>query len=238
MNFFTLKTIMALFFLLAGITAFISMLTLMGKREKRISPQSLKKVHKAAGLLFFLMALFLFFFGFRYWANAGDVISVRAVLHVVLALGLLVVLLIKISIARFYKQLLKYAPTLGIVLFSLTFVVFCISAGFFLARSIMGVSLEKSNEQPYVSAVQGNIESGQALFQKKCSSCHFSDKKEIKFGPGLAGLLREPTLPVSGKSASHENIIGQLQQPLKTMPAFPDFSDKELADLLAFLETL
>jgi len=238
MDYFTLKTIIAVVFILAGLTAFVSMLILMGKQEKKISPQSLRMVHKTAGLVFFLLTLVLVFFGFRYWAKAGDLVSVRAVLHAVLALGLLVVLLIKISIARFYKQLLKYAPALGIVLFSFAFVVFCTSAGFFLARSIMGASLEKNIEQPVVSAVQGNIDAGQSLFQKKCSSCHFSDKKEKKFGPGLAGLLRESTLPSSGKPATRKNIIGQLQQPLKAMPAFPDFSDKELADLLAFLETL
>jgi len=56
MDYFTLKTIIAVVFILAGLTAFVSMLILMGKQEKKISPQSLRMVHKTAGVVFFLLA--------------------------------------------------------------------------------------------------------------------------------------------------------------------------------------
>lgn len=238
MDYFTLKTIFAVVFLGTGLTALVSMLTMMGKQEKKMKPQSLRTIHKTAGVIFFLLALVLAFFGFRYWTKVGDVVSERAVLHAVLALGLIAVLLIKIAIAKFYKQLLKYAPALGMILFSLAFVVFFISAGFYLARSVMGDDMEQPVELPVVAAVQGNLENGQALFLQKCSSCHFSEKKDDKFGPGLAGILSDSSLPSSGKSATRENVLVQLKQPFKTMPAFPNLTDTELTDLLTFLGSL
>jgi len=238
MDYFYLKIVIAVVFMAAGLTALVAMLILMGKQEKKTSPQTLRRIHKSAGVIFTLLALVLAFFGFRYWAKVGDAASARAVLHAVLALGLIAVLLIKISIAKFYKQLLKFAPALGITIFSLAFVVFFISAGFFLARSITMDSEEPPGGQPLAAAVKGNLENGQAIFQQKCSSCHYAEKKDNKFGPGLAGVLLESVLPSSGKSATPKNIKAQLIQPFKAMPAFPNFSETELADLLVFLESL
>ncbi|MBP1770527.1 MAG: hypothetical protein H6P96_1145, partial [Candidatus Aminicenantes bacterium] len=66
--------------------------------------------------------------------------STRAVFHMVLAETLIVVLLLKILIVRFFKGFLKNAPALGMALFGLTLVVFLITAVFTLVQRLAGLT--------------------------------------------------------------------------------------------------
>ncbi|UCE21412.1 MAG: cytochrome c, partial [Candidatus Aminicenantes bacterium] len=84
----------------------------------------------------------------------------------------------------------------------------------------------------------GIIENGRALFNSQCASCHFADREESKSGPGLKNLLKRDGLPSSKRPATVENIFLQLKKPFGVMPAFPSLSEKELADLIAFLKIL
>jgi len=61
--------------------------------------------------------------------------STRAVFHMVLAETLIVVLLLKILIVRFFKGFVRNAPALGMALFVLTLVVFLISAVFTILQT-------------------------------------------------------------------------------------------------------
>jgi mono/diheme cytochrome c family protein len=80
--------------------------------------------------------------------------------------------------------------------------------------------------------------SGRELFQRMCSFCHYSDSTEVKIGPGLKGILRSETLPVSGWPANEENVRKQLKTPYGTMPPFPDLSEEEIGGIIAYLKTL
>ena len=238
MTFFTIKTILAFVLLLAGLTSFFSMMSLMGKQDKKTSPAALRNIHKISGIIFSLTLLALAVLGYQYWVKAGDQISLRATFHTVLALSLVILLFCKIFIAKRYKQFLKFAPSFGLILFVLTFIVFSTSAGFYLLRTAIAnpeaIDTAEIEEQP----VQGDLEKGQALFSSKCSTCHNSDSEESKFGPGLARLMKKDTLPSSGRPSKWENILRQLKQPSGPMPAFPDFSEAELANLWAYLKSL
>ena len=72
----------------------------------------------------------------------------------------------------------------------------------------------------------------------QCASCHFTDKMDARFGPGLLNLLKNETLPSSNRPATVENVRRQIVQPYRSMPAFAGFSENEMADLLAYLKTL
>lgn len=50
MSLFLMKSIIAVFFLLAALTAAFAMLTLMGKAEKKTGPETLRKIHKDADI--------------------------------------------------------------------------------------------------------------------------------------------------------------------------------------------
>ncbi len=83
-----------------------------------------------------------------------------------------------------------------------------------------------------------SIESGKNLFDTRCSFCHDAYSTGTVVGPGLKGVLKNPELPVSRHPSTPENIRRQLIQPFSRMPSFEYFSEKEVADILAFLNTL
>ena len=238
MSFFMLKSILGSLLILAGIAALLSMFILMGKQGHKMSASFLRKFHKAAGFVFFILLLIISYLCVKYWIMLGDSISTRAVFHGVLALVLLIVLIMKMLIVQFYKQLLRFAPTLGMIVFCLAFVVFFTSAGYYFLRTACASpeTVEKSTSS--VPLREGNIEKGAMIFANKCSSCHFADREEKRAGPGLKGLLQKDTLPSSGRPVTIENVKEQIIRPFLVMPAFPNLSEQELADLLAYLQSL
>jgi cytochrome c len=82
------------------------------------------------------------------------------------------------------------------------------------------------------------LANGRALFTQYCSSCHLSDSTEKKVGVGLKGVLRHPTLPISGQPATDKSIRKLLQMGLQDMPPFPDLKQDEVEALIAYLKTL
>jgi cytochrome c1 len=238
MSLFLLKSILATVFLIAGIVAILCMLTLMGKAERKMNASFLRKMHRGAGILFTLLLIVISIICIIYVARMGDALSTRAVFHSVLSLFLIVVLFLKISFVRFFKQFLRFVPQMGMMVFILTFVVFSTSAGYYFL--ISGNSAEEKNRNAaQIQAVnEGSVENGAALFANKCSGCHLADSEKNRSGPGLKNILKNEKLPHSGKPATVENILLQLNRPVLAMPAFPSFSEQELADLIAYMKTL
>lgn len=82
------------------------------------------------------------------------------------------------------------------------------------------------------------LDNGRALFTQYCSSCHLSDSTERKVGVGLKGIMKHPTLPISGQPATEKNIRKLLQMGFQDMPPFPDLKQEEVEALIAYLKTL
>lgn len=238
MSLFLIKSILGIFFLLAGLIAVICMLTLMGRAERKISANLLRKMHKGSGLVFIVLLLVISYFCIKYWAMLGDQLSLRAVSHGILALALFIVLILKISIVQFYKQFLRFVPVMGMIVFSLSFMVFSTSAGYFFLRTLSVKTEPSKILTPSQTQLKGNAEKGAALFNSKCISCHYPDKEETKQGPGLKNILKREKLPFSKRPANIDNIKQQLKTPFLAMPSFASLSEQEMADLLAYLQTL
>ena len=238
MSLFMIKSILAVFFLLAALIAVICMLSLMGKAERKVSAQLLRKMHRVAGFVFTSLLLLISYFCLKYWAMVGDQISTRAVLHGVLSLALIIVFILKISIVQYYKQFLRFVPIMGMIVFVLSFMVFSTSAGFFFLRILATEHESPEISEPSQTLHQGNAEKGAALFKSKCLSCHYADKEENKQGPGLKNILKKERLPFSKRPANVENIKKQLKTPFLAMPSFVSLSEQEIADLIAYLKTL
>lgn len=83
-----------------------------------------------------------------------------------------------------------------------------------------------------------SINEGKVLFGQKCRFCHDAYSTETLTGPGLYEILKKPKLPVSKKPATPENIINQLKDPFRLMPAFTDLSEEDILNIIAFLNTL
>ena len=247
MSFFVTKVILGSVFFLSGLAATLTMLVLMGRAEKKASPATLRKLHKFFGFIFFILLLVLAFMGLKHWASVGDEISTRAVFHAVLALALFITFFIKIAIVQFFKQFLKMAPTLGLIVFGFSFVVFALSGKFYVMRGyyspqpnkmIETLSATEIREQNSADQIQGRTEEGKKIYDRLCLTCHSAYSEEKKIGPSLMGLLTKDTLPHTAKPATKENIKQQLIRPALTMPAFKNFTAQELSDLLAYLKTL
>ena len=131
-----LKTILGTAFIAAALTSFLSMMTLMGKPEKKTDPAKLRKIHRAAGIVISILLVPLIYLGARFLAQTGDAMSIRAGFHVVLAIAFVVLLILKIAIVRVYRNFLKYAPALGMIIFTLAVIIFAISAGFTVVMKI------------------------------------------------------------------------------------------------------
>jgi cytochrome c2 len=209
-----------------------------GKAEKKIDPKTLRKIHKLSGRLFLILILALLFLGMRYWVRIGDQASIRAVFHAVLALGLIIIFLLKVAIVKFFKQFLRFAPVLGLLVFCFAFVVFSISAGYY---SIRALSTEQASPEAINAdspEIVGNVEKGSSFFQTNCLSCHYPDSEDKKMGPGLKDLFNKEKLPYSGRPPTVENVKQQLIQPALVMPSYTKLTDQEMADLIAYLKTL
>ncbi len=246
MSFFAIKTTLAVVLVAAGLTAAISMLTLMGKPQKRMSVSALMKTHRTAGYVFVGLLLVLAVMGVRYLAAAGDSLALRGVLHWTLAVALILILALKLAIVRTFKQFVKFAPILGMTVITMALLVATISAGFF-AITRRGAPEEEAG-RPTVEAVQpaaevaepaGDAQSGEALFATNCSNCHDADSTKSRVGPGLAELFERAELPSSGKPVTRDNVRAQIVTPFGNMPSFQSYiSDEGLTDLLAYIETL
>ncbi len=86
MTIYLLKSLVAVIFLVLALTAALSMLTLMGKAEKKTGPDKLRKIHRVSGYLYALVLLGLAGLGISIWVRSGDSLSTRAVIHVFIGL--------------------------------------------------------------------------------------------------------------------------------------------------------
>ena len=245
MSYFEAKSLIALLFMGAAVTAVVSMLTLMGRSERKLSILGLRATHRTAGYVFAGLLVVAAIMGLRYLAAAGDGLALRGVIHWVLATFLVVVLGLKIVIVRYYKQFLKFVPVFGLIVFCLAFVVAVVSAVFFLvargpaaAGDARVVPAEQQSSEATILTA-GDPNRGEGLFGRHCAFCHHAESEESKIGPGLAGVLSGDVLSSSRIPATSESVRAQLMDPAGTMPSFAGvLSDQDLDHLIAYLRTL
>lgn len=245
MTVYLLKSIIAVFLLALALSAGLSMLAVMGRAEHKVSPEKLRKIHRTTGDLFALVLLVLSALGISIVIRAGDSLPLRAVIHGFIGLFLLLVFMLKFLIARFFRQLLRLMPALGLAVFVMSLVMFSMAGYYFLRAMASQPVPGDSPSLPAAASVDprgpsaiGDPETGAALFAYVCSSCHYSDSEGSKMGPGLKGLFKLPALPYSRKPVTEENIRQQLVRPALSMPSFARMTEREIADLISYLRTL
>jgi cytochrome c len=237
MTIYLLKSLAAVAFLVLALAAALSMLTLMGKTEKKTGPERLRKIHRAAGYLYAFVLLGLAGLGISIWVRSGDSLSIRAVIHIFIGLFLLGIFFMKWLIARFFRQFLRLMAALGMTVFVISMVNFSM-AGYFFLRAGAHRPVPGDPAPSPAATLAGNTENGAAIFAGLCASCHSLDKEDQKLGPGLIGLFKRDRLPRSGKPVTEENVRHQLIRPVLSMPAFTRLTEQEIADLMAYLKTI
>jgi cytochrome c2 len=257
MTIFFLKSVLALLLFVIAAAAMYTMFEVLGRTAAGPSTERLKRIHRTIGYLYAALFVFISYLCIGFAAASRDDPSPRAALHMVIALSIIVLLLLKVLYVRLFRQFYPQVRTIGITLGVLSFVLVGISGGFYFVTSHFGrdLTVDKSVyyelkgpflaveriERPGIMAIRTDrlsIDRGRTLFASKCSICHDPNSTRTIVGPGLKGVLKRPTLPISGHPATAESIRFQLRQPMGRMPSFAYLSDEQVEDLIAYLNTL
>ncbi len=235
---FLWKSILSVFFAAAAVVATAAMLCLMGKAERRLPGKVLRRTHRTAGWIAVALLVIISYYCTKHVAAVGDQLSVRAVLHGTLALILIVVLALKVLIVRIFREFIRFVPAMGLIVFSLVFVVVSTSAGYFFVRTWCGPAGPEETQTAEVVAA-GEAASGVALFQSHCAMCHDADSTDPRIGPGLAGLFGRESLRGGGRPVTPESVASQIVAPVGTMPSFESrLAEQEIAAVVEYLKTL
>ena len=257
MTIFFIKSLLSLLLLLCAGLSMYTMFEIFGRGTSAVSAGHFKKLHKVSGYVYVLLFVLVSYLCIGFMMASKTEPSPRVALHIVLAWSLIVLFIMKVLFVRVYRQFYSHARTIGIVMGVMSFVLVGISAGYYLAVSGLGKdrSIDKSAyyelKGPFLRVVgigtpgyaairtdRLSIERGRTLFLSRCASCHDPMSINTIVGPGLKGLLKNPTLPISKNPATAESIRFQLRQPKGRMPSFAYLSEDEMNDLIAYLNTL
>ncbi|MBC7360412.1 MAG: cytochrome c [Desulfacinum sp.] len=222
----TLKSWLSMPLLGLGVIQLVTVLELLGRPERRFDAQRLRRIHQTGGRIAFSWIIVISVLCLLILRASGGEMTPRGAVHSLTAVFLLVLLAVKICIARFYRKLFHLVVPLGLVAFVLLLTTLTLSAG---------VHLTASAGKATVAPADGQVTLGESLFAEKCAGCHYGDKEETKIGPGLGGLAERGILPSSQRPATVENIKAQLNTPYGAMPAFADLPEADKDALAAFL---
>jgi len=162
------STILSGIFLVVGATAVYFMMAKMGRKEAA-HPERYTRLHRWFGWIFVVLFLVLFISMLERIESYYEESSPRITFHVVLSVALFLLILVKVSIPRFFKMLGKHLFLLGIGVYLTAFTLVTITAGYYI--------IWKYEDEPYISHAEipehiKDINLGKELFIVKCSTCH------------------------------------------------------------------
>lgn len=256
MSILFLKSLLSIGMVLLVLIAMYSMLEIIGKSEKKYNMEKLKKIHKANGILYFIIFIFITYFCLSFIIKSKAELSARATFHSLFAFTIIVLMALKLSFIRIYRQFYGKVQTIGILIALITIGLMGTSGGYYLLVSEFGtdktfdkimeykvsrpVRMADSREETgiIVGTNLENIKKGKAIYEEKCYFCHDAYSNEAGVGPGHKDILKNPFLPVSKKPATPENVANQIRNPYKDMPSFSYLSGEDVENIIAFLNTL
>jgi hypothetical protein len=226
-----------------------TMFEVFGRADKKYNIEKLKKIHRLNGKIYFLLYIVITYFCLDFILKTKAEPSPRATFHSVFALTVLVLLCLKVSFVRIYKQFYGQVKTIGILIALLTLGMIGTSGGYYLLITKLGTDVlikkgvEEKKETSKKSMVivktdQESIRKGKELYESKCSFCHDPNSTKKIVGPGHKGILKNPLLPVSKKPATPDNIAQQIRNPYRDMPSFSYLPDDDVLNIIAYLNTL
>ena len=241
----------------AAIFALFTMFEIFGRETIKYSVPRMKLLHKINGLIFIILFLYLSYLCLNFLMATKVELSSRVTFHSVFSLTVITLLVVKISFIRFYKKFYGQARVLGLVIALTTFGMVGTSGIYYLLVSELGTdntvatAMQSKIEKPaqtaenkaepgssWLSKDDESITRGKELFEESCAFCHDPYSINAVVGPGLKGVLKNPTLPSSKRPATPENMVAQFKTPYKRMPSFSNLSKDQIVDLISFLNTL
>jgi mono/diheme cytochrome c family protein len=243
--------------ILGAIVAMFTMFEIFGRGTAHYKVTTLKMLHRVNGVLYLILFLYIAYHCIDFIISTKGELSSRATFHSLFALLIIVLFSVKISFIKIYKQFYAQSRTLGLVMALTTFGMVGTSGIYYLLVSGFGKheiqatvisaqveapteTLLRKDELPKIELRTDteSIRTGRKLFKESCSFCHDPQSTKVVVGPGLMGVLKNPTLPASKRPSTPETIAEQLRTPIKDMPAFSHLEEDEVINLISFLNTL
>jgi ferredoxin-NADP reductase len=166
------------------------------------------RAHRIAGYLFIALFCFMTWLMLLRLKDAADELSLRSMLHILVAMVLAPLFLIKVLVARYYKSYTSVLVPLGLTIFTLGFVLIASTAGPYLLRraTIKDISLNAVD----MGATRIDLGASESLMERRCSRCHNLERiaGARKDARGwLATINRMRALPGSGISEADARTI-------------------------------
>jgi hypothetical protein len=152
---------------IGGVTVLI-MLEMTGKIQDSPKRKGWILLHRILGYLFLVLFAAMLVFMVIKAGGFQEELPARAMIHIILALLLVPLIMIKIVIARRHAQLSTKLIMLGLAIFGLSFGLTGITAGYYALHS-------SDYRYAILSDVDDeilNVEIGQKITNRKCSKCH------------------------------------------------------------------
>jgi ferredoxin-NADP reductase len=166
------------------------------------------RAHRIAGYLFIALFCFMTWLMLLRLKDAADELSLRSMLHILVAMVLAPLFLIKVLVARYYKSYTSALVPLGLTIFTLGFVLIASTAGPYVLRraTIKDISLDAVA----MGAARIDLGASESLMERRCSRCHNLERiaGARKDARGwLATINRMRALPGSGISEADARTI-------------------------------
>ena len=134
---------------------------------------------------------------------------------------------------QYGRKVKIYAGGVGLAIAVAGFVVGCGTSGG--ANATNNASGSGNTSQP-TATLTGDATQGVKLFQQSCSMCHSTGTNTV-VGPGLKGIMNKSKLP-NGQSVTEDNVMNWIRTGGGGMPGFPQLTNQQRADIVAYLKTL
>jgi hypothetical protein len=164
-----ISSIFAVLWLFCGLLAVLTMMSLLGRVGKSEGARNLRTIHRTFGWIFSAGYVVFLVIMIPKLTSNGPLLPTPLVTHATLGLVLFSLLLIKHLVVRIFKKYYPTLPYLGVIIFTIAFVVVAFTGVQRLVLWAEGpmVTIQSGEEQRKVSAAVGRN-----LLQNKCSRCH------------------------------------------------------------------
>lgn len=145
------------------------MLEVIGREKPRFNPHVLGILHRVNGYLFLVLYVVFLFVMFKKVAAANSPPDAKTIAHMVLAISIIPILLVKILIVRFYPKAFDIVvPMLGIGILTVAFALVFITGGYYFIKSATTKYVSRFDPR----AGHLDLDVGRELVIQKCNRCH------------------------------------------------------------------
>ncbi len=126
-----LKSILSVLMIAIALVQMFIMFELFGRNTVRYDAASLKRMHRINGVIFILLYFVIAYFCLGYIVSTKEELTPRISFHAVFALSVIILLFLKISFIRFYRQFYEKVLTIGPLVALLTLGMVATSGGYY-----------------------------------------------------------------------------------------------------------